>query len=140
MCTPWVLPQHMHLPQLTSLCPDHPESTEASRNCTPPEGFFWFFGFFLCISVYGVPTNGAHLHNVRLANTCVQLVKNPLCVFSCACFCRLSFRLFLLQLNVPSHFCPSKTPSNTTDFPKNSLSFHFMGLQFNEGWFFFFFF
>ena len=32
----------------------------------------------------------------------------------------LAFHLCPLQVNVPSRVCPSKTPCNTTDFPKNS--------------------
>jgi hypothetical protein len=66
------------------------------------------------------------------------LAKNPLSrVLSCACFSRtslsvvsasvktflresaLAFHLYPLQENTLSHFCPSKTPFNTTDFPKN---------------------
>jgi hypothetical protein len=124
-CAPWVF-----LSQLTSLC--QTESSEVARNCsTPPEGFW-------SISLYGVPTNAAQLHNIRQTNTRVSLAKNPSSsVLSHACLSRTSFLPCLLQLNVPSwiclsllpvstsakhssHVCSSKTPSNTTGFPKNS--------------------
>jgi hypothetical protein len=54
----------------------------------------------------------------------VSLVRHP--VLSCACFSRTSFHLCLLQLNVPSCVCPSKTPSNRLS--KEPLSFHFIYL------------
>jgi hypothetical protein len=43
----------------------------------------------------------------------------------------LAFHLYLLQQTTPSCVCPSKTPSNTTDFPKNtyistSYIYHFL--------------
>jgi hypothetical protein len=52
---------------------------------------------FWCVSLYGVLTNGAQLHNVRQTNTCVSLAKNPLSCslyvlaltehpFICVCF------------------------------------------------------
>ena len=69
--------------------------------------------FFWCVSLYGVPTHVTQLHSVRQTNTCVSLVKNPSSyVLSRACFSRTSSFLCLLQLNVPSCVCPSKTPSN----------------------------
>ena len=92
-----------------------PRSLEVTANCSiQPEGFW-------CISLHGVPTNVAQLHNVRRINTCVSLAKNlSSCVISRACFSRISSLLCLLKQIVPSHVCSSKTPSNTTDFPKNS--------------------
>ena len=65
--------------------------------------------FFMCVSLCGVLTNGAQLHNVRRVNTCVSLLKNPSSnVLSCACFSRTSFHLYLLQKNVPLQVCVSK--------------------------------
>jgi hypothetical protein len=62
-----------------------PESKESARNCSVPPKPFW------CISLYGVPTNGAQLPNVRWINTCVSRV------LSHVCFSRPSFLLCLLQ-------------------------------------------
>lgn len=68
-----------------------PESSEAATNySTPPE-------VFLCVSLYGVPTNAAQLHSVRWTNTRMSLAKNPYHVsfhelasaehpLSCVCF------------------------------------------------------
>ena len=92
--------------------------------------------------VRGVLTNGAQLHNVMQANTCVLLAKNPCVSFhvfalaeyprSCVCSSEtflhesaLVFHLYPLQENTPSDVCPSKTPSYTTESPKNAKSFHF---------------
>jgi hypothetical protein len=107
---------------------NQPEAKEATRSHSTPPEVFW------CISFYGVPTTKAQLHNLRQTNTCVSLVKNPSsCVLSHACFIRTSFqektktktKKIPKQTNknknkkTPSCICFSKTPSNTTDFPKN---------------------
>jgi hypothetical protein len=93
---------------------NQPKSKETARNCSTPPEIFWY------VSLYGVTTNGAQLCNVRQTNTCALLAKNPSSrVLSWACFSRTSLLLCLLQLNTPSYVCPSKTPSNTTDFPNN---------------------
>jgi hypothetical protein len=90
------------------------ESSEAARKYSTPPDDFW------CISLYGVLTNGVQLCSVRQINIWVSLAKNPSSrVLSCACFSRISLHLCPLQENTPSGVCPSKTPSNTTDFPKN---------------------
>jgi hypothetical protein len=81
-----------------------------------PKLFFFFFFFFWVHFSPWSHNNRAQLHIVRLTNTCVSLVKNP----SHVCFSKTSFHLCPLQENVPSCVCPNKTPSDTTDFPKNS--------------------
>jgi hypothetical protein len=94
--------------------PNPPKSMEAERSCRNLTRRFW------CISLYGVMTNWAQHHNVSWTNTCVPLAKNRLvCILSHACFSKTSFHLCLLQENTPSCVCPSKIPSDTTDFPKN---------------------
>jgi hypothetical protein len=40
-----------------------PKSLEATRTCSTPPGDFW------CISLYGVLTNAAQLHNAKWTNT-----------------------------------------------------------------------
>jgi hypothetical protein len=75
-----------------------------------------------CVSFYGVLTNGAQWHNERRTNTCVLLAKNSSpCVLSHACF-----RNILSPVSASgkhSFMClPSKTPSITTDFPKDAAS------------------
>ena len=64
--SPCVWPQHVSLSQLTSLCQS---AREAARTCSMPPEVSW------CGSLYGVSTNGAQLHSVRQANTCVLLAK-----------------------------------------------------------------
>jgi hypothetical protein len=111
--------QHMSQSQLTSIC-QSAWVCESGKKL--PAHHQKFFGAFLS---YGVPTRGVQLRNVRRTNTCVLLVKNPsLHVLSCAS--RTSFHLCLLQQNVLSSVCSSKTPSNTTDSSKEPLSFHFI--------------
>jgi hypothetical protein len=113
---------------------NQPKSTEAARSCNISLEVFW------CI-LYGGPTNAAQLCNVRQTNTWVSLTKNPSSrVLSCACFSKTSFLLCLLhksalvfhlcpfQENIPSHVCPSKTPSN--QLSKEPLSFHIIFLYF----------
>ena len=132
-CPPCALSQHVHPISL---------SGEAARNYSTPSEGFWY------VSLYGVLTKAAQLHNVRQTNACVSLAKNPSShVLSHACFSRTSSLLCLLQQNrsfksllslshlcplkqnVPSCVCLSKTPSDPTDFPKNpqisaSVTFH----------------
>ena len=97
-----VLPQHVSLSQLTSLC-QSARVCGSSEKHTARSLFFWF------VSLYGVPTNGVQLSNVRWTNTCLSLRKTPSSrVLSRACFSRTSF-----------HLCLSKIPSDTTDIPKN---------------------
>ena len=71
-------------------------------------------------SLCGVPTHGAQLHNIRQTNQYMPVIHVSFHVlalgkqsftslpFTCVCFSKMFF-----------HICPSKTPSNTTDFPKN---------------------
>jgi hypothetical protein len=86
------------------------ESKEVKRNYSTPPEVFWY------VSLNGVLTNAAQLCNVRWTDTCMLLAKN-------ACFSRISFPLCQLQLNVHSHVCPSKTPSNRLS--EEPLSLHF---------------
>jgi hypothetical protein len=82
-----VLTQHSSLCQLTSLC-QSAQVHGSSKKLQHTTRSFW------CISLCGVPTKGAKLHNVRWTNTCMSLTKNPpLCAPSCACFNRTSFHL-----------------------------------------------
>jgi len=76
------------------------------------------------------PNKWSSTMHVRRTNTCVSLAKNPLlCILSPVstsakcCFSKRSFYLCLLQGITPSHVCPSKTPSNTTDFPKKPAAY-----------------
>ena len=91
--------------------PDNkPESKKVARNCsTPPEDFG-------CVSLYGVPTNAAQLHNVRQTNICWSLAKtlSSHVVLSHVCFSRTSFLLCLLQQNFPSWVCLSLSPVSTS--------------------------
>ena len=106
-----VLPRYMH--------PISPSSWKGQQTAADLQKFFW------CVSLYGVPTYAAQPQNVRQINTCVLLVKNPSShVLSHACFSRTSFLLCLLQLNIPSRVCPSKTPFKRLS--KEPLSFYFM--------------
>ena len=71
-------------------------------------------------SLCGVPTHGAQLHNIRQTNQYMPVIHVSFHVLAlgkqsftslpltCVCFSKMFF-----------HICPSKTPSNTTDFPKN---------------------
>ena len=125
-CSPQVFPIHMYcinklvqfsktpLVSISASITLQPKLSEAVRNCSMPPAAFWFFSF------YRFATKGAQLCSVRPTNVHVSLAKNPSShVLSCTCFSRTSFHLCLLQLNGPSRVCPSKTPSDTTDFPKN---------------------
>ena len=64
-----------------------------------------------------------HSINAKWSNTCTLLAKNPDHVSFHMLAFETSFYLCLLQLNVPSHVCPSKTPSN--HLSNEPLSFHF---------------
>jgi hypothetical protein len=55
---------------LANLLPQS-ESVEAATNFSIPPEVFW------CVSLYGILTNAAQLHNVRQTNTCMLLAKNP---------------------------------------------------------------
>jgi hypothetical protein len=81
--------------------------------------------FFGCVSFYGNTTNRAQPCNVRWTNTHVLLSKNPSSLimlhacfrkhpFTCVCFIETFLHIYL-----------SKTPSDTTDFPKKPLNFPF---------------
>jgi hypothetical protein len=118
-CIPLVVPQYTSCLSVYVCLGWHhsanqPESEEVTRNSSTSPEVFWF------VSLYEVLINAAQLWNVRQTNTCMSLAKNPSSrVLSRARFSRTTFLLCLLQLNIPSCVCPSKTPSNTTDFPKN---------------------
>jgi hypothetical protein len=93
--------------------------------------------------VHRVPTNAAQVHNVRWANICVSLAKNPSSgVLSHGFFSRTSSLLCLLQWKVPLPACLSLTPESTSEnhsfmclpqqnsiqhnwLSKEPLSFHF---------------
>ena len=129
MCPPRVLSQHTSLSQLTSLCqsPDSTEAARSRRNLTR--------SFSVCFSLWS-PDKWTSRMQCK-ANQCVcvcvclcvsvcvcararvSLATNPSSpILSHACFSRTSSLLYPLQENTPSHVCPSKTPSDTTDFPK----------------------
>jgi hypothetical protein len=111
---------HVSLYLLTSLCQLSCVCGSGKKPWEPLEKFFW------CVSLYGIMTNKVQQCDVRWMNTRVWLLKNPSsCTVSRPCFSRTSFYLCLPQENTLSHVCPSKTPSDTTDFPKKPLSFHF---------------
>ena len=108
MCLPWVLPQHVCLSQLTSLC----QIAQVQRNSKKLQHnteVFW------CVCLYGALTNAAQLYNVRWTSMCALSVKNPSSrVLSHACFSRTSSFLCLLQPNVPSQVCLSLSPVSTS--------------------------
>jgi hypothetical protein len=79
------------------LSTNQPKSVQVSRNCSISAEVFWH------ISLHGVLTNEAQLHNISQTNTCESLAKNPSSHFlSCVCFSRTSSLLCLLQRNIPS--------------------------------------
>jgi hypothetical protein len=89
-----------------------PQKRQATR--TAPE-VFW------CISSYEGTTSGAQQCGVSRTNTCVSVAKDlSSWVLSRGCFSRTFSHLCPPQENTPSCVCPSKTPSDTTDFPKKS--------------------
>jgi hypothetical protein len=107
MCPSGVFPQHMSLFQLTSLC-------QSARVCRSSKKLQHTTRSIWCISLYGVPTNGAQLHNVRWASTPylykVYFIVCPLH----ACFSKTSFLLCLLQGNSPSRVCLGLLPVSTS--------------------------
>lgn len=87
-----VLPQDLHLWQLALLCQSAWVFGNRKKLQHLTRRFFW------CISLYGVPTNAAQLHNVRRTNSCLLLAKNfSSHALSCACFSRAYSLLCLLQ-------------------------------------------
>ena len=88
---------------------NQPESTEASRSCSTPPEVLW------CISLYGVPTNGAQLCNVRQTNTCASSrVLSHTCFsqsFTCVCFSEMFLHLSAL----------AKHPFTCVQFRKSPL-------------------
>ena len=79
-CPSRVLPQRVCLTQLKSRC-HSAQVHETARNCSaPPE-------VFCCVSLHGIPTSAAQLHNVKQTNTCLSLAENPLI---CTCFSLMS--------------------------------------------------
>jgi hypothetical protein len=90
---------------------NQPESAEVAINCSIPPDIF----FFWCISLYGVPTNAAQLHNVRWTNTCTLLAKYlSSCFLSHACLSRTSSFLCMLCWKLPSQVCISLSPVSTS--------------------------
>ena len=64
---------------------------------------------------------------------CVVREESFIHILSHACFSRTSFCLCLLQQNVHSQVCASKTPSyKLPDFSKEPLSFHFNSVWQNK--------
>jgi hypothetical protein len=97
---------YLSLYQLISLCQSAQVWKQQEATSTPPEVLFLFFW---CVSLYGVTTNGAQLHNVRWANVCMLLAENPSsCGLSCALakhpFTHVCFKKTLLHV-----FAPAKT-------------------------------
>ena len=95
--------QHIHL---ISPSPRKRQATAAHQHT-------FLVSFSLCISLYGVPTNAAQLHNVRWTNTCVLLAKNPssFCVLalakhplSCVCFSEMFLHESALAFYTCVHF------------------------------------
>jgi hypothetical protein len=88
MCPPRALIQHVSCLStgLTSACiSSQSKSLEAATNCSTPPEVFW------CVSVYGVLTSAAQVHNGRQTYTCVLLTKNlSSWVLSHACFSKTS--------------------------------------------------
>jgi hypothetical protein len=93
-CPPRVLPQHVSLSQLTSLC-QLAQVQASSKKVQQTTRHF------------GGPFSFRSSDKYSLAKKCkVVLVKNlSSCVLSCACFSRTSFHLCLLQPNVTSWIC-----------------------------------
>jgi hypothetical protein len=83
----WVLPQHVH--------PINPHLQKRQQTEVHHQKIFW------CVSLYGIPTSAAQLHNIRQSKTCVPLAKNLLSRVSYACFSRTSSLLCLLQRSIP---------------------------------------
>ena len=68
--------------------------------------------FLVCFSLWN-PDKCSSTMQCEMDQYVRVLAKNPSShVLSHACFSRTSFHLCLLQLNVPSRVCPSKTPPN----------------------------
>jgi hypothetical protein len=129
--TSHVLPQYMCLSQLTSICQSaqvHGSGNELQHTTR---------SFLVCFSLWNLNkcsttqckadqymrvVSKGPLHHVSFH--VFALAASP---FTCVCFSEmflhksaLVLHLCPFQENAPSHVCPSKTPSNTTDFPKNS--------------------
>lgn len=102
--SPRVLPQYVSLYQLTWLPIDPGQGIRKK----PPE--HTFFG----VSLYGVLTNGAQWY----------MWGKPICVLLQRILHHVSFRMLSVAKYPFTCVCFSKTPSNTTDFPKN-LKFPF---------------
>ena len=91
---------------------NQPESEESANNYSTPPEYFW------CVSLYGVPTNAAHLQNGRQSNTCVLLKKNPSSrVLSCACFIPVSASAKHSFLCLPQQNIIQPTCQRTLKFP-----------------------
>jgi hypothetical protein len=73
-------------------------------------------------SLYGVPTKGAQLLNVRQTNTCMSSEKNPLSyVLSCSCFNRTSFHLYMLHETFLYESALAKCPFTCVHFNETLL-------------------
>ena len=118
LASPQVLTQHVSLlvklqvslSQLISLCQSGPHSAEVARSCSITQKVFCLFVWW--VSLYGVPTNAAQLHNVRWTNTCVSLAKNlymSFHVFALAKhpFTCVHFRKTLLHVFAPANHHPT---------------------------------
>jgi hypothetical protein len=117
---------HVSLSHLTSLC-------QSATVCKSGKKLQQY------ASLCGVLTNEAQLCNVKWTNTCVLLAKNPLLhVLSNTCFSRtssllcfretflhesaLAFYLCIIQHNVPSCVCSTKTSFYLCVLQENTLS------------------
>ena len=129
LASPQVLTQHVSLlvklqvslSQLISLCQSGPHSAEVARSCSITQKVFCLFVWW--VSLYGVPTDAAQLHNVRWTNTCVSLAKNlymSFHVFALAKhpFTCVHFRKTLLHVFVLAKHHPTQlTFQRTLKFP-----------------------
>ena len=111
-----VLPQHMRLSQLTSLCQSAQVCRSSKKLQHTTRSFLVHFSLWSPDKCSSTMQCKIDMH--VLSKKIFHHVS-----FSCVCFSRTSSLLCLLQLNIPSRVCPSKTPSNRLS--KEPLSFHF---------------
>ena len=98
---PWVLPQHVHLSQLTSLCQSAQVRGSGKKLQHTTRSFFG------SVSLYGVSTNAAQLRNARWTQCMCVVSKESFitCPFAC-CFSSTSFHLtFLREFALAFHTC-----------------------------------
>ena len=137
MCPPQVLPQHVSLSQLTSLCyssrvQGSGKKLQHTTRSVLAGGRGWGWGLPMesqqvefNYAVQGRPIHVCHLR-IILHHVSFHMLALAEHHFTCVCFSKmflheaaLAFYLYALQENTPSCVCPRNTPSNTMDFPKN---------------------